>query len=802
MLKNYIKIIRRNLARNRFYAFINIIGLAIGISATTLIALYVEDELSYDEHHKNKERIYRLTSILDFNGEMDVALTNYAAGPTLQRDYPEVESYVRFYGGAQELELEINEVIYNQDQIYFTDSTLFDVFTYDLITGNPSTALVNPFSIVLTRSLAEKYYGSVDIVGEELRMNNSFLTVTAVIEDLPQNSEINARGFVSISSMPAGFHQVFEQDWFRISFYTYLLMSEPISPLAFEPKLDELNENYVKPWSAANGLDSEHDYMITPLADVHFDTGHDFDLPKGNTSHIYIFVVLAVFLLLIASFNYINLTLAQQSKRAKEVGIRKTLGATKKALIIQFLMESLLFTAFAIVLGLALTELFLGQFNAISGKEISSGDLLTPAIVLIELGVLLFLGVLAGAYPAFVFSSLKPVTVLSGGTSRSAGIGFFRKSLIMLQFLFSIFMIAGTFLIDDQMTYMREMNLGFDRENLVSVNLPSDTTALRTISPWIEELETNANVLGSSRTSLPTGSTGELMFRVEENGEMIESTVKCLFVDETFIEVLDLDLVQGRNFSPDFQTDQASAFIVNETAAQVFGWGDEPLNKRVQWGLEDNGQAQFDGNVIGMVNDFIFLSLHNPLEPLILCYNPNGGRDLSIRLASGDYTKTLEGLEASWNQMLPGQAFNYSFYDDDLQRNYEEEVKMYSVFTYFSIVSILLACLGLFALLSYSIQSRAKEIGIRKVLGANLGQLSWIIVKDFFILMCIAFVVAAPLVYLLWLRWLEDFAFQTDLNVWSLVVSFLFTLGLSAIAVAYHSWRISKSNPIIALREE
>lgn len=802
MLANYIKILWKNLMNNKVYSLINVFGLAIGIAASTLIALYIEDELSYDDYHAKKDRIYRLTTKMDFNGEMNVAVTNMALAPTLKQDYPEVSSYARFYGAQQEFELEVEKQRFRSDNIWFTDSTVFEVFSYELISGDSKTALAAPNSIVLTSTLAKKLFGSVDVGGKQVRMNNTMLTVCGVMKDIPANSEIPVKALVSMSTLPAGFHDAFNQDWFRIAFYSYVLLKHPIKKGAFKNKLKEVNRKYVLPWAEANGIVASHNYELTPLSEVHFDAGREYDMPKGKKSTIYVFSILAFFLLLIASFNFINLTLAQQSKRTREVGIRKTLGGSRRSLIVQFLSESLAITLIAVIFGMVLTELFMDKFNAISGKDVHITNVFQPGVLTVLIGIVLLVGGLAGAYPAFVLSAARPADVLAGQKSGGGRVGMLRKTLILFQFLFSLFMISGTFLIGDQMEFIRQKNLGFDRENLISVTLPSDTTARRVITPWVEELSNNSKVVAYSRSALPTGVSGELMFRVEQDGKMIEKTVKCLFVDEQFVDVLQLKLKKGRNFSRTFATDQTSAFIINQKAAEVFGWKNDPLNKRVQWGLLDNGQAEFDGKVIGMVTDFHFMSLHNPLEPLILCYNPPGGANVSIRMASGDYTKTLKKLESSWSALLPDHPFEYTFYDQDLEQNYEDEVKMYRVFSSFSLVSIILACLGLFSLLSYSIQSRTREIGIRKVLGASQAHLSWIIVKDFFILLLTAFIFSSPVVYYLWVRWLDDYAYRTSLNVWSFVLTLFIALGLSLIAVAYHSWRIARQNPVDSIRAE
>ena len=740
MFKNKLKIIFRTLWQNKVYSFISILGLAVGLSGSSLIALYIQDEYAYDQHHENKDRIYRLTTVLDFNKKMDVAVTNLAAGPTLARDYPEVVSYARFFRPASEVEIQIEDQLFKENGLWMADSTVFEVFTYPLIQGDPKEALAVPMSIVLSESLANRLFGTNKALGEQIKLNNTFHTVTGIMKDIPSHSEIQASAFVSLNTLPFQARQNFNQDWFRISFHTYLLFNQAIDPLEFKPKLVELEKKYVQPWAEANGVLAGHDYSITPLSQVHFDNSHQFDLPKGNKTYIILFASLALLLLLIAAINYVNLALAQHRKRAKEVGVRKTLGASRNALTLQFLGESFLISLIAMVLALALTELFVEPFNSISGKDVTSLDIFKPKVLLTQLGILIFISFLAGSYPALILSGLKPISVLKGGAGPTAKVGIFRKSLILFQFLFSIFMITSTLLIGNQMKFFRSMDLGFDRENLISVRLPADTAVRRQLNPWVAQLDERTGISSHSSTSLPSGNTGELMFRIEQEGEMTEQTVRFLFVDDEFLEVMGLELLEGRNFSREFQTESRTAFLVNQTAASSFGWGADALNKRVQWGLLANGQAQNDGKVVGVINDFHFLSLHNPMEPLILCYRPRGGRNVSIRLAKGDYTATLDQLREEWSALVPGHAFDFSFFDQDLEQNYQNEERMYQVFVYFAGISIVLACLGLFALLSYTIETRKKEIGIRKVMGASTAQVSWVIVRDF----CPAFARSIP----------------------------------------------------------
>lgn len=803
MILSYLKIAYRTLLHNKVYALISILGLAIGISGSTLIALYIEDEMSYDLHHEHVDDIYKLTTVLDFNGPMDIAVTNLAAGPTLKQDYPEVDNFVRFMGGQIRYEVTYEEQMFQETNIWFADSTLFDVFTYQVLAGNEREALKQPRSIVLTDDLANKVFGSLDCLNKQIKLNNTLYTIKALIKTPPNNSEIQANAFISLNSLPERTIATYNQDWFRVSFVTFLKFQPGFNPISFKEKLIEFEKKHVQPWAESNTITASHDYSIVALKDVHFDNTHEYDLPKGNMANIYIFSALALFLLVIAAINFINITLAQQNKRAKEVGVRKTLGAERKALIFQFLLESLLVSFIAMLVGLALTELFIEPFNSLSGKMVQATDVFQPRLLLIELSILIFIGILAGAYPAFILSSFKPIQVLKGGFSIQSGIGLFRKALILIQFSFAIFMISGTFLIGHQMNHLRHLDLGFSKENLLTIRFPADTNAQKNLRPWVDLLKSNSHIKSFSRTNLPTGGTPEIMFRVEQDkGEMIEKTINCLFVDDDFINVLGLDLIEGRNFSNEFASERQTAFIVNQTAAKVFGWTDKVLEKRVQWGLEAQGRAQNDGRVIGLINDFNFLSLHNEMEPLILIFNGNRGRNFSIRLEEGDYTQTLKDLENSWLNYEKKYPFEFSFFDQALDRNYRQEIRMFDVFKYFAGISIALSCLGLFALLSFSIEARKKEIGIRKVLGASLAELSWQVIKEFVILLVIAFIFVSPLNYYFVSDWEQNFAYKAPFSILIYFYALLITLALALLSIFYHSYKIAKSDPIEALSQE
>lgn len=803
MLFNFLKITLRKLLRNRIYSLISILGLALGISSCLFIAMYIIDELGYDQYHEKKDRIVRLSNVLDFNGETNTALTNLPSGATILQEFPEVENFVRFRSaGGNGAELSFNDRVINVQNTWFVDSTLFDVFSYEVINGEAENALSAPLSIVLTKTTAEQFFAEEDPIGKQMKINNSFLTVTAVIADPPANSEMPIGALLSMSTLPPGFHQAHNQDWFRIGFFTFLLFKDQPNIASFEEKMIAFEKKYVQPWAEANQVEAKLTYSITPMEEVHFETDKEYDLPKGNINYIYIFSLLALFILIIASINYINLSLAQSSKRAKEVGVRKTLGAERKELIGSFLGESLLLTVIAAIVGLAFVELWLGTFNNVTGKSLSTATLFSGSMLLVLLSIIMVVGILASSYPALVLSSFNPATVLKGTLPQQVGGGKIRKVLIFIQFLFSIFMITGTILINEQMEFMRSMNLGFDRENVMSINIPADTTVSKQTPTWVAELRNDSRIQSVSLTNMPTGQVGQLMFRVEKDSLLKEQTISFLFVDEFFIDVLGLELVEGRNFDKNISTDAQQAFIVNKHAAKTFGWEDKPLEKRVQWGLLPNNQASNDGKVIGVVNDFHFASLHNPLEPIIICFNPNGSNTMSIRFAKGDYTELMAELEEHWNKIAPNHPFSFTFFDEALDQAYGQEKALSQLFNYFALIAILIASLGLFALVSFTIQGRIKEIGVRKVLGASLLQLTWVLLKDFFILLCIAFIMTIPINYVLNNKWLESFAYDAPVNPFNYSSAFIISLMLALFTVSYHIYKISKADPVDALRYE
>ncbi|MGB1004289.1 MAG: ABC transporter permease [Salibacteraceae bacterium] len=793
----------RFLKNNKLYTSISVIGLGIGMASCILIGLYINNEYSYDQYHEKKDRIYRLTSKLDFNGVIDAALTNLPTGPTLLQDYPEVESFVRFRRFGNEVQFKVNQDIFPTSHVWIVDSTVFDVFSYPLVKGNPKTALVKPNSMVINQTTANRLFENGQAIGQSIKVNNSMYEVTAIMEDIPVQSDMPINALISLSSLPQRFMDAHNQDWFRIGFYTFLLFKHPVDIPDFESKLIDFEKKYVQPWSAENQIVASLTYAITPISELHFDNTKEYDQPKGNKIYLLIFFILAAFLLLISIINYINLNLAQGSKRSKEVGIRKTAGAQQSEIFKQFISESFLLSTLALIIGLFLVWASLPFFNRLIQVQLSIGELVTPGFIISALTIFILVTLLANSYPAILLSRLNPIQVLKGNSVKGTDTRKLNNSLLFIQFLFSLFMISGTIMVQKQMNFIADYSLGFDKNQIVSIQLPRDTAVLNQVNPWLNTLKNQANVVATSKTRMPNGdNSGQLMFRVEKDEKMVEQTINYLFVDEQFLEVLNLNLESGRNFNKDIATDAQQAFIVNKTAAETFGWYNDAVDKRVQWGLLPNGQAENDGKVIGVVDDFIFQSLHNELVPLVLCFNPNGGNSMAIRYNTETLGPEILKIQDKWNELAGGYPLQYDVLSTSISNNYQTESRLQDILSYFSYIAISLALIGLFALVTFSLQRRWKEIGLRKVLGADNTQLAWLIGKQFGMLLLAAFVVSTPLGWMALQDWLSGFAYKTSIGILPFLGALTILGSLSLITVSYHVWRISRLDPVKALRTE
>lgn len=803
MWKNYLNIAIRNLVRNRVHTLINLVGLSLGISCTLLIVLYVQDEVSYDAHHVNGSHIFRISSAMRMGANEDeYALSSMAVGPRLKEAYPEIDTFVRFRMAPNRISVRYGDKLFNEQFITMVDPQVFSVFTYPLIKGNPQTALINPRSLVLTETLAKKYFGQEDPLGKQVKLNNLDYEVTGVMKDLPANSDLPLNGLTSMADMSEEERNVMMWDWGRMAFYTYLIFENREDGTGFGEKLEDFAAKNVQPFWKENSIDGEIHYQLTALHDLHFRTDLGYDTPKGNKSYLYIFSLVAIFILLIACINYINLSIAQSSRRSLEVGIRKAAGATRHQLLRQFLGESMIISLIAFCFGVILLEISLPVFNQLAGKSFVFSDLLQPGLILAALLIVIFTGLVAGSYPALYLASFQPIEVLKGRIQLS-GNSLLRKVLVVLQFSISIGLIIATLVVYEQMSFLKNHELGFDKEQVMVVEVPYDTTLYKRLPQVKDELLANPGVngLATSGRFVPGEGSGTILFRVEQDNTLKENHFSVVSVDENFMEVMKIGLVKGRNFERSRQTDPQQAFIVNESFVKSMGW-DDPVGKRIQWGLMPDNQAANDGRVVGVIKDYHFSSLHNKIEPLVWIYNPNTPQRLVVSMNGENINQTIDFVSTQWREIDPNHPLEFFFLDAFFDQLYRREERMMTIFGYFSLITIVIACMGLFGVSSFITQQRTREIGIRKILGAETGQLVFLLSRDFGVLVLVAMVIASAVTWRAMTSWLTGFPFPVKMPVYAFLVAGIASLCIALLTTSYHSLRTAKANPADALRNE
>ncbi|MEL6848503.1 MAG: ABC transporter permease [Bacteroidota bacterium] len=689
MLKHYLTIGFRNLRRNPGHSLINLLGLALGMAGCLLMMLYVQDEINYDGHQRQLDRIMRVSTKMSLAGNQDTyALSSMAVGPELTARYPEVDTFARVLYNNKPVTIKREDRIFSEENVYMTDPQIFEVFTFQMIEGDPATALDQPRTVVLSASLANKYFGRTDILDELIELNDNEYAVKGVFEDLPSNTDLPMQAMTSTHNFPEQARQAFMTDWGRMAFYTFLLFQEPTSPREFEKKMDEFAEDRVRPFWEENSIDGEIQFKAVPLAALHFNTDFSYDTPKGNKTYLYLFVIVAVLILLIACINYINLAIAQSASRSTEVGIRKTSGAGRPQLIGQFIGESALLALMSLAVAVMLVELVLPFFNQLANKDFHYLDVFQPSLILTMLGIWLLVGLVAGSYPAFFLSGFQPVQVLKGQLSLG-GKNWLRKSLVVSQFTVSVGLIIATMVIFEQMRYLKNQDLGFTKDQTMVIEVPNDTSIARRMPQLKAEMMAYPGVIGVANTlnGIPGQRGGALLMRVEVDGQLQEDQFNIAFVDADFLELMDISVLEGRNFSLDRGTDQQQAFIVNEAFVQKMGWQD-PVGKRMQWGLMPNNQAANDGKVVGVVEDYHYASLHNSVEPLVLLFNPTPGGKLLVRM-EGRKIASLKGeVEQKWQEFDPGHPMNAYFLDAYFNRQYQQEERLMEIFTYFSLLHL------------------------------------------------------------------------------------------------------------------
>jgi len=803
MFKNYIKIAYRNFWRNKSFAAINIFGLAIGISVCFIIMLFVQDELSYDRFNEKADRIVRVVFKANINGgKIFEANVMPPTAQTLKNDYPEVEEATRLREMGKPKVTYANKT-FKEGSFTFVDPNFFKVFTLPFVKGNAKTALQQNNTVVITQDMANKYFGQEDPIGKVLTLNNNELyKVTGVIAPIPTNSHFHFDLFGSMQSLP----EAKDPSWMASNFFTYLLLKKDYDYQKLEAKLPGMVEKYMGPQIAQSmGMSLSQfrtkgnnlGFALQPLTDIHLHSNSNYEFePGGDIKYVYIFSAIALFVLLIACINFINLSTASASKRAKEVGVRKVMGSDKTELVKQFMLESVLLTFVALFIAFLLVQLALPVFNQLSGKSLSLGYAIKPWAAFLGLGLLV--GILAGIYPAFYLSSFKPISIIKGklGTAnKSMGL---RSGLVVFQFFISVSLIISTLVVYQQMQFIHNKKLGYNKEQLLV--LPNSGALGKNEQLFKEEMLKDPRVVNATvsgyKPAGPTNNNNSLAYPEGKENQMMKTLE--YHVDEQYLPTFEMQLAAGRNFSKAFATDSA-AMVINETAAKAFGWGNNAIGQRITRQNSVRGK-NFTYTVIGVVKDFNFKSMHEPVTPLLMVLLPEPG--LIVKVRTGDVAGLLLSMKQEWEKFNVEEPFTYSFMDELYNKTYLAEEKTGKILNVFTVLTILVACLGLFGLAIYTTEQRTKEIGIRKVLGASVFQVTNMLSKDFLKLVLIACVFAFPLSYWLMQKWLQDFAYRITISWWIFALAALIALFIALATVSFQAVKAALANPVKSLRAE
>ncbi|MBX3238584.1 MAG: ABC transporter permease [Chitinophagaceae bacterium] len=811
MFKNYLKIAFRNLAKNKAFSAINIAGLAIGIGCFVLIALYVTDELSFDRFNEKGERTFRISTDIKFGGaETRYPFTSDMMGQIFKKDFPEVEDYTRIYTSNGSKLIKKDNGFINEEKVGHADSTFFNIFTLPAIAGDTKTALDAPNTVVITETAANKYFGTTDAIGEIVETNDNDKTlykVTAVIKDIPSNAHFNFDFIFSMKNVNYGWGQIISHN-----FHTYLLLKPGTDVKAFEKRsLDQYVNKYVLPEAnQVMGISSMEEfessgnklaYSLTPMLDIHLYSGRPFELRAGgNIQYVYIFSLVAVFILLIACINFMNLTTARSANRAKEVGIRKVLGTDKKDLITQFLSESTVMAIISTLLGIGMVLLALPLFNSVAGKSMQISNLFTPVFGLFLLALPFVVGLMAGSYPAFFLSSFKPILVLKGKLKMGGANSGLRSTLVVFQFVTSIVLIIGTIVIYRQLNYIQSKNPGYTKEQVLIIN--DAYTLGRNAETFKQEMLQQPGVVNGTLSGYlptPSGRSDNLFSTTPQPDVKNGFSMQEWSVDHDYIHALGMELVSGRNFSKDHGTD-SSAVILNETTAKSLGY-DDPIGKSFysMYNPETNEARKY--TIIGVVKDFHFESMKRDIGKLGLFLRRSTGL-ASFRVDAANAPRVIQAAEQKWKAMSPQMPFNYRFLDADFNRVYDAEQRVGRIALSFAVLAILIACLGLFGLAAYIAEQRTKEIGIRKVLGASATSLVAMLSKDFLKLVLISSVIAFPLAWWSMRTWLQDFAYRIDIGWWVFVAAGVIVILIALITISFQAIKAALANPVVALRSE
>ena len=805
MFKNYFKIAWRNLLKKKAYSIINIFGLGLGIACCFLIFMFVQDELSYDNYHEKGDRIYRIIHGSKSSKDSEESAKanpfwvwgNAPIGAALTHDFPEIDKVVQF-SGRSDILLSYDDKMYQEDGVFFMDSAAFEVFSWKLLRGNPKTVLAAPYSIVLTESTAKKYFGDVDPIGKTLkgsesagRSNAGDYTVTGVMEDVPSNSHFRFNALLSMSTFKKSRPDIFDA-WGYVDFYTYFLVKEKFNEAAFMQKIPD--------FISRRHLDPNYTIALEPLKDAYLGTSAERQPGEtGSLSNIYVFSIIGIFILVIAIINFMNLSTARSMERGKEVGIRKSIGAQRSSLIFQFLGESLIIVFLSVMVAALIVFLALPNMIAITGKELVIQHVLNWQTIPLALAALLLIGLAAGSYPALVLSGFRPALVLKGIARSNTGGVNLRRGLVVFQFTLSIALIAGTIIVYSQMKQLLDKDLGFDKERMLVLDYNYDGEVNKKSEVLKTEMESLPTILSAAFSRSVPGSyfphAGTEIQTADGEMKMIGQPIFQVGLD--FINHFGLKLVAGRSYSREHPSDSSHALVVNEAAARQYGYNnpaDIVGKKFSQWGRE--------GEVIGVVKDFNFISLHRTIEPLTLPFDAYSSRYLTLKVKSENMTETIRDVKTIWSKLVPHRPFLYSFLDEDFNRQYHTDFIFRKLFTTFACLAIFIACLGLLGLATYTAELRTKEIGIRKVLGADMRSIIALLSGDFIKLVLISIIIATPISWYTMNQWLESFAYRMDIQPWIFILAGLMALSVAVFTISFQSIKAALMNPVSSLKSE
>jgi len=793
MIKNFFKTAIRNLTKRKGYAFINMLGLAMGMGVCLFLVLLNQYAFQVDGYHENGERIYRLADKVktQSGSVVDAAITPAPWGEAIAESYPAVEDFVRFRTRS--------EVVQKDEKIFrygvtHTDSSVFRVFTYPLKWGDPETALKRPNSVVLSEHISEVYFGNSNPVGETLILEDISYEVTGVLQKIPDKSSIFFDLLVPYSSQTEAEYPELN-NWTSHNQHTYFLLRDGTDPKQVEAGL----QDFIVSQFGEEGLERYQPYL-QPYESMYLHS--DLFAEHGETldiTYVYIFSAIAFLILLIACVNFVNMATARGLERSREVGVRKVIGAGKQQLVVQFLAEALLLSAISVFLSLMFVELALPWFNNLTEWSVEVDYLNNHLYQTAVIVVVIVVGLFAGAYPAFFLSSFQPARVLKGDRSSGMSRSVLRRVLVVVQFGVAIFLIIGTSVVDNQLEFLANKELGFETKNIMVTSM---TGGLRSKDPEAirDILSSETGLTEISITSNIPGSDSGSKFRIRPEGQFEEEGLMVSYysVDDRFLNFFDIELKQGRNFNTEFASDSLESYLINEAAVREFGW-ENPLGKTIETGSDENRRVSV---VIGVTEDFHFESLHNRIRPLIMQYRPEDFGNIAMKLETSDISAEAKQIAGFLRQFNSGLPIGYWFLDSDIAQMYTFEEIIGEMLRYFTYLTLFIACMGLLGLASYTINQRKKEIGIRKVMGASVSSILKTLGNDFVRLVILGFVIAAPIAYFLLNWWLQSFAYQTDIGFLTFLAAGLLTVLLTLVTIGFHAWRAAVSNPVDSLRSE